>query len=96
MLGKAGLPEALSYGVYLGEVVAPLMLIAGFRSRIAALFVAATMAVVIFFVQRGQLGQITQTGAWALEVQALFLCGSLAIFFAGAGRYAVSSKNRWD
>lgn len=95
-IGNAGLPEALGYAVYLGEVIAPLMLIAGFRSRIASLFVAATMLVVMLFIQPEKLGQTIQTGAWALELQGLFLFGSIAIFLAGAGKYAVSTKNKWD
>ncbi len=94
-IGNAGLPEALSYAVYLGEVIAPLMLIVGFRSRIASLFVAATMLVVMF-IQSEKLNQTIPNGAWALELQGLFLFGSIAIFLAGAGKYAVSTKNKWD
>lgn len=95
-IGNAGLPEALGYAVYLGEVIAPLMLIAGFRSRIASLFVAATMLVVMLFIQPEKLSQTIPTGAWALELQGLFLFGSIAIFLSGAGKYAVSTKNKWD
>lgn len=95
-IGNAGLPEALSYAVYLGEVIAPLMLIAGFRSRIASLLVAATMLVVMFFIYPEKLSQTIPTGAWALELQGLFLFGSIAIFLSGAGKYAVSTKNKWD
>lgn len=96
MVEKAGIPSAIGYLVYLGEVLAPLMLIAGFRSRIAALLVAGTMAFVMIFIQPGKFGQIMPTGAWALEVQGLFLFGALAIFLAGGGKYAVSTKSKWD
>jgi uncharacterized membrane protein YphA (DoxX/SURF4 family) len=40
MLGKAGLPTVLAYGVYAGEVIAPLLLIIGLWTRPAALVVA--------------------------------------------------------
>ena len=96
MVEKSGMPSALTYLVYIGEVVAPLMLIAGFRSRVAALLVAGTMAFVMLFIQPDKFGQIVPTGAWALEVQGLFLFGALAIFFAGGGKYAVSTKSKWD
>ena len=36
MLANAGLPGFLKYGVYVGEVLAPLAVIAGFYSRIGA------------------------------------------------------------
>lgn len=96
MIEKTGVPGALVYLVYVGEVVAPLMLIAGFRSRIGALLVAGTMAFVMLFIQPGKFGQTMPTGAWGLEVQGLFMFGALAIFFAGGGKYAVSTKSRWD
>lgn len=93
---KAGLPPALAYTVYITEVLAPLMLVVGFRSRIAALLVAGTMLVVMLVVLPAKLSQTIETGAWALELQGLFLFGSLALFFTGAGKYAVSTKSKWD
>lgn len=96
LIEKAGVPSALGYLVYVGEVLAPLMLIVGFRSRIGALLVAGTMAFVMLFIQPDKFGQTMPTGAWGLEVQGLFLFGALAIFFAGGGKYAVSTKSKWD
>jgi len=37
---KAGLPSFVAYGVYVGEVVAPLMLIAGWHTRLGAALIA--------------------------------------------------------
>ena len=40
---KAGLPSFVAYGVYVGEVVAPLMVIAGWRTLIGAAVIALNM-----------------------------------------------------
>ena len=42
-----GLPGFLGNLIYLGEIIAPLMLLIGFRSRIAGLLVSATMGMAI-------------------------------------------------
>ena len=95
-LANAGIPAAFSWLVYLGEIVAPLMLIFGFRTRKAGLLLAATMLVVMLVAFPHRWAQRTPVGAWALELQALFLFGGIAQFFTGGGRYALSTKSRWD
>jgi putative oxidoreductase len=45
MLAKAGLPGGLAYLVYVGEIVAPLLLIAGFWTRAAAGVIVINMIV---------------------------------------------------
>ena len=96
MLEENGLPGILAYGVYLGEIVAPILLILGFRTRLAALLYIPVMLVAMLVAHGDQLFTITQTGAWALELQALYLFGALALFFTGGGKYAVSTTDRWD
>lgn len=93
---KNGLPAFLAYLVYLGEIIAPLMLIVGFRTRLASILLGGTMVVVIFTAALDRVGQLTETGAWAIEVQALFFFGALALFFTGGGKYAASTKSKWD
>lgn len=96
MLGEHGLPAFIAYGVYLGEVVAPLLLIIGFRSRLASLFVLATMLVAIALVHASDIFALAKGGGWGIELQALYMFGSLAVLFLGGGKYAVSSSNKWD
>ena len=43
MLGKAGLPAELAYGVYVGELLAPALLVVGLWTRAAALVVVVNM-----------------------------------------------------
>ena len=39
LLSNVSLPPIMKYGVYIGEIVAPILLVIGYRTRIAALFV---------------------------------------------------------
>ena len=93
---EIGLPGFLGYFVYLGELVAPLMLLIGFRSRIAGLLVAATMVVAVLLVHSGDIFKLSDHGASAIELQLMYFLGGLAIYFLGGGNLAASSGNRWD
>ncbi len=84
-----GLPEILAYGVYVGEIVAPLFLILGWKSRIWASIIAANMAVAIYLTQMGAFLTLGTHGAWALEVPMFYFVVALAIVFLGSGKYAV-------
>lgn len=89
MLAKAGAPAALGYLVYVGEVIAPLMILAGIFTRAAALVAAINMVVAVLLVHTGQFFTLNQTGGWALELQGMFLIASLAVALLGAGRYSL-------
>ncbi len=92
-LHAAGLPTALSYGAYVGEIVAPVCLLLGFQTRIAALVTAFDMFMAVFLVGRHHLFSLNASGGWALELEGLYFFGSVALFFLGGGRYAVSSDS---
>ena len=94
MLDKAGLPGFLAYGVYIGEVVAPLMMLLGVGARAGAAIVVANMLVALGLVHMGDLFAITKQGGWALELQGLYLFGALAVALLGAGRYSVMPPSR--
>jgi putative oxidoreductase len=97
LLAKSGLPTALAYGVYIGEVVAPLLLILGLFTRAAALVVVINMLVAVGSVHLGQLGQLNKQGGWELELQGMYLFGALAVALLGAGRYSVGGLHgRWN
>jgi putative oxidoreductase len=89
MLAKAGAPAALGYFVYVGEVIAPLMILAGIFTRPAALLVAINMIAAILLVHTSQFFTRNDTGGWALELQGMFLVASLSVALLGAGRYSV-------
>ncbi|MDB5263200.1 MAG: GntR family transcriptional regulator [Adhaeribacter sp.] len=91
-----GIPAIMAYGVYIGEVLAPLMLIVGWRSRLAAGLVVFTMFWAILMRHAADVFILSESGAWGVELPALFLFGALAICFFGGGRFALSRKSRLD
>jgi putative oxidoreductase len=97
MLAKAGLPAQLAYLVYVGEIVAPLLLIVGVFTRPAALIVVVNMVVAIVLVHSAELFKIGGQGGWALELQGFFLFTALAVALLGAGRFSVGGAGgRWN
>lgn len=96
MLQSKGIPGFIAWGVYAGEVIAPLAIMIGFRTRIAAGIFVVNMLVILFVAHPEQLVQLTKHGGWMAELPGLFLFGALALVFTGAGKYAVSRKNQWD
>jgi putative oxidoreductase len=88
-LAGIGLPESISWGVYAGEVIAPLMIILGIQSRLGALLVIVNMLFAIGLVHMGDIFALTEHGGWRLELQGFYLFGGLAILFLGSGRYAI-------
>jgi len=97
MLVKAGLPGGIAYLVYVGEVIAPLLLIAGFWTRAAAGVVVINMLFAFGLVHMADLFALGKQGGWALELQGLYLFGALAVALLGAGRYSVGGTNgRWN
>lgn len=92
MVEAQGLPGFLGYGVIVGEVIAPLMLLIGFHARIGAVLVALNMLVAIWLVHMGQLGQLNEQGGWALELQGMFLASAIAIALLGPGGYSANNR----
>lgn len=88
-LASHNLPGFLAYGVFIGEIVAPLMVIIGLHTRVGAVLMAGNMLVAIVLVHMGEVFALSKSGGWALELQGFFLFTSVAIFFLGAGKYAV-------
>ena len=94
LVSGAGLPSAFAYLVYIGEVVAPLLVLIGLFTRPAALLIAINMIVAIVLVHMGELFTLTNSGGWALELQGMFLFTAIAISLLGAGRYSLDAKVR--
>lgn len=79
VLAKAGLPAFLAYGVYLGEVLAPLLLLVGLWVVPAALVVAINMVFAVALAHADHWLQWNKSGGWALELQAFFLITALVV-----------------
>lgn len=88
LLTKAGLPEILAYGAYIGEILAPLMLIIGFYSRVAAIFVLS-LAIFILYLAYPNLLELSAHGGFKAEILYLYIAIALSIVFTGSGKYAI-------
>ena len=91
-LQGVGLPGVFAYGVYIGEVLAPLLVIIGFYSRIGALVIVVNMLFAIGLVHMKDVFVLTKTGGWAIELQAFFLLTAAAVALIGPGKFAVNRK----
>jgi putative oxidoreductase len=92
-----GLPHAVAYLVYVGEVVAPLMVLLGLATRPAALIISINMAMAVWLAHSGSLLQLGHGGGYALELQAFYFLGGLIIALIGTGRYALmGGASRWS
>lgn len=96
MLSEKGIPGFLAYGVYIGEILAPIALIIGFRTRLASIFYIITCITAIWLVHSDEIFTLGKHGGWAIELLGLYLFGALALFFTGSGKLALSSHHRWD
>ena len=92
MLAAQGLPRELAYGAYLGEVLGPLLLIAGFHARVGAVLIAVNMLFAFGLAHMGELGQLNSQGGWALELQGMFLGTAIAMALIGPGRYGINQR----
>jgi putative oxidoreductase len=97
MVEKAGLPGVLAYGTIIGEFIAPILIIIGFKTRIAALIVAFNMLGSILIAHRDIMFKVNDYWGWMIELNVFFMMSAIAIFFLGAGKYSVSrGEGRWD
>ena len=72
-----GWPAWIAFGVFIGEIIAPSLLIIGVLTRAGALVIVFNMGLAIYLAHASQILTLTKTGGWALELQALFLMGAL-------------------
>jgi putative oxidoreductase len=92
MLASAGLPGFFGYGVYVGELLAPALVLLGFYARVGAALIVVNMLFAIVLVHQADLLVLTKTGGWALELQAFFMFTALALVFMGPGRFSINRR----
>ncbi|MEP2023139.1 MAG: DoxX family protein [Reichenbachiella sp.] len=97
MLEGMSIPSFIGYGVVVGEFVALLLIIVGFKSRLAGLIMSFTMLVALLLVHTGDIFSVSDRGVWAIELLAIYLVGGIAIAFLGSGKYSISKgEGDWD
>lgn len=92
----AGLLSFIAYGVYVGEVIAPLFILLGLGTRVASLIFAGNCLVAALLVHSQDIFTLNEQGGWTVELLGLFFFGALALIFTGGGKYAISNKYVWD
>jgi putative oxidoreductase len=95
MLEAKGLPALVAYGVYFGEVVAPLLILAGVLTRLSSLVVAGTMVMAVYLAHANEVFTLNQAGGWVIELAAFFFLAALALALGGAGKFSAWQGRRW-
>lgn len=88
ILAGNGLPSALAYGVYVGEVLAPLMIMVGLYARLGGWLIVVNMLFALGLAHSGELLSVGEHGGWALELQGFYLLGGLVVAMLGSGKLA--------
>lgn len=92
MLANAGLPAELAYGVFIGEILAPILIIIGWHARIGAVLTLITMGFAIYLAHSHELLLLTQHGGWQLELQGMFVLAGILIALSGPGRISINGR----
>ena len=92
MVQGIGLPPWFAFGVYIGEVIAPIMIIVGFYSRVGAFIIFINMIFAVVLMHRPQLFSLGAQGGYALELQAMYMFTALALTCMIPGRYALTKR----
>lgn len=89
MLTSHGLPDALAFGAYVGEIVAPVLIILGLFTRIGGALIALEVLALVLLGGAPQVLTISPDGAYGLEIEALYFVGALTVMLVGAGRISL-------
>jgi len=96
LLNGMGVPEFIAYLGFIGEIIAPILIIIGFKVRLASLVLAFFMLTAILMAHTADIFTLNQFGGWGIELAGLYLFGAIVVFLLGAGKYAVSNTSKWD
>ncbi len=96
MVQAQGMPAFFAYGVFIGEIVAPLAIIIGLKTRLFASIFAFNCLVAAYLVHAQDFLKLTPHGGWALELLGLYFFGAVVLMLTGAGKFALQSKGALD
>ena len=89
------IPDAFAYVAYGGEIIGPVLVLIGLFARFGAFLMALEVAVLVALGGLAQIIALTPTGGYALEIEALYLTGSLAVLLLGPGRFGIG-RGKWQ
>lgn len=86
-----GLSASFAYLAYIAEVVAPILMILGIFTRLAAFFAASGAVVIMILMHFNDFFSLTNVGAWSVESIATFFFGFVVVMLLGSGKYALKA-----
>ena len=90
---KSGFPEFIAYGVYLGEIIVPILIILGLWTRISSFIYASTMGLAIYLAYSSQIFMLNaKSGGLYIETPLFFMLGAISLMFIGAGKYSIDRR----
>ncbi len=96
LLEAYGLPIIFANGVFVGEIMAPLMLLIGIRTRMAGLLLSFNCLLAILMAQTQNILTLNQFGGWSIDLLFIYVVAGIAFYFSGAGKHAISTSHSWD
>lgn len=90
MLISKGLPGFVAYGVYVGELIAPIFIIIGYQTRMASAIFSFNCLTAILLANTSAIFALNNYGGWALELLAIYMFVSLGLIFTGPGKYSIT------
>ena len=88
LLAAKEIPQFIAYGVYLGEIIAPIMIILGIFCRIGALLVLGLCGIILY-VAYPDLTAMNSHGGFKAEILYLYIGISFCLLITGGGRFSV-------
>ena len=92
ILSAHGVPGFLAVGVYVGEVIGPVLMVLGVYTRVGAMLVVANMLVAVLATRGLNVWHLNEHGGWGIELEALYGFGALCVALLGAGVYSAAGK----
>ncbi|MDX9813447.1 MAG: DoxX family protein [Sulfurimonas sp.] len=92
MLSASSLPEFFAYGVYVGEIIAPLFIALGFYARVSAAILAINMLFIIYLAHANEIFKLGTYGAPVIELPLFYLATSIAIALLGSGKFSLNNR----
>lgn len=92
MVHGLGLPAWVSYGVFIGEIAGPVMVILGLFARTGAFVIFVNMIFAVILFHPHGFFALNKEGGYVLELEAIYLFAALALVFMNPGRYALMKR----
>ena len=92
MLSATSFPQFLAYGVYVGEVIAPIFVLLGFYAKTAAGVIAFNMLMAIFLAYGPHALSLNAHGGLVSEQALVYLMISIVIMLLGSGKFAINNR----